>query len=216
MLLELTDLLVGYPGFQAGPLDAGLNSGLVHLAGPNGSGKTTLLRCLCGEIPPVSGRVRIDGKNPLADHRARRHASLVPAAAEIPAFLTVSDAWRISAAMRGQPEWNGQPWADQLKLPEKLVLAHASTGQRQRTELLCAMAGDPSILMLDETLVHIDAEGVDLVTGWAREWSRNRVVLISHHGELPIEPDAIWQFNAAAPCPDSGARRSSIFQKARS
>lgn len=61
-ILSLENLSAGYPG-QA-PLLEGLNLDIrtgqrIVLSGPNGSGKTTLLRTIAGQIPPLSGFVRL-------------------------------------------------------------------------------------------------------------------------------------------------------------
>jgi ATP-binding cassette, subfamily F, member 3 len=61
-ILSLDDLDVGYPGGE--PLLKGLDLDIrtgqrIVLTGPNGAGKTTLLRTIAGQIPPLSGSVRL-------------------------------------------------------------------------------------------------------------------------------------------------------------
>src|SRR5207248_5457303 len=69
--IEVTDLVVRY-----GPVTAvdGLTFGsapgeVLALLGPNGAGKTTTVETLEGYRRPSSGRVRVLGLDPLADHR---------------------------------------------------------------------------------------------------------------------------------------------------
>ncbi len=185
--LLLEQAVVGYPGFRTRPLDLRAGRGVVLLAGENGSGKTTLLRCCAGEAPPLAGRIEIDGLNPHRSHLARRYVALVPSSPELPDALTVGESWRIAAGLRGAPGWDGQSMLEALGLPETLPLAHASAGQKIRCELLCALAGDPAILLLDETFAHLDREAQELLAVWIRQWADERLVIVSHHGEPPFD-----------------------------
>ena len=56
----------------------GVRGEILGLLGPNGAGKTTLLRRLAGLVPGVSGRVDLDGRDPVADVRARRRIGYLP------------------------------------------------------------------------------------------------------------------------------------------
>lgn len=84
MLLEIADLVKVYRrGVRANDgislrVDAGEVLGLL---GHNGAGKTTLLNQVVGLVRPTSGRIRIDGRDPVADPAmARRLCSLQPQA----------------------------------------------------------------------------------------------------------------------------------------
>ncbi|MEM9304188.1 MAG: ATP-binding cassette domain-containing protein [Pseudomonadota bacterium] len=185
-MLELSELMVGFPGFAAGPLTTRFGPGIVHLAGPNGAGKTTLLRTVCGELPPRGGTVRVEGRDPYRDHHGRASISLAPARNELPEFLTVREAWQTAAGLRRAPDWDGATVADALALPENLRLAVGSAGQRQKAELLCALAGDPAIVLLDETLAHLDRQTVETVSGWLEEWRATRLIIVAQHAPLPL------------------------------
>jgi len=179
-------------GFEAGPLELDLGPGIHHLHGENGAGKTTLLRCLCGHYQPTSGRVRVCGRDPLRDPDARRHIALMPAEAELPDFLTVDEAWQQIAVLRGVPDYDGHTYRDLLGVPGGLLLAHASAGQRRMAEFLCAVAGDPEVLLLDEIFANLDPGRVSSVVALLEGWRHERVIVITSHVALPMRVDSIW------------------------
>ena len=61
--LELTGLAVGHKGKAVlAAIDLVLHPGeTVAILGENGSGKSTLLRTLAGFLPPIEGRIILDG-----------------------------------------------------------------------------------------------------------------------------------------------------------
>ena len=57
-------------------VDLTVNAGDVYgYLGPNGAGKTTSLRMMLGLIRPTAGTVRLFGRDPQAERRARSRAS---------------------------------------------------------------------------------------------------------------------------------------------
>ncbi len=184
--LRCEGLVFTWPaGASVGPIDLRLGPGVHHLQGRNGSGKTTLLRCLCGELRPASGAVRVCGEDPLR-HRARRLVAFSPAALDLPGYLRVDEAWQILAALRGAPRWDGRAIRDRLGLPGTLRLSHGSAGQRRLAGLLAALAGDPPVLLLDEPLANVDAERSAELGALIAELGRERVVLLTSHEAPPF------------------------------
>ncbi|MEM9386193.1 MAG: ABC transporter ATP-binding protein [Pseudomonadota bacterium] len=185
--LQVRQLTVRFGrSFTMGPLDLEADRGIIHLVGPNGSGKTTALRAICGELLPASGQVLIDGENVHRVPPARKRIALAPSAPELPPFLTVSEAWQFTCSLRGAPAWDGGKYCDALALPPLLPLAHASAGQRRKAELVCALAGDPSVLLLDETFAHLDGDAVRWLATHLTDSAQERLVLLTHHGEPPV------------------------------
>lgn len=198
-VLTARELVVGFAGgFRVGPLTLSLGPGVHRLAGPNGSGKTTLLRALGGALWPLEGVAEVDGVDLHRVPAARARVALVPARPDLPAFLTVDEAWRTTAALRRRADWDGAPYREALGLPAHLRLGHASTGQRARAELLAALAGDPPVLLLDETFAHLDVAGVDWLSAQVAGWRSERVVVLAHHGGSPVELDSEVDVTAAA------------------
>ena len=186
-LLEVRDLVVTFGRtFSVGPLNLVVNSGVIHLKGPNGGGKTTLLRAMGGELWPSRGRVCVQGQDVHSATKARRHVALITSAPELPGFLTVSEAYEFSASLRGTPKWDGKPYCDALELEPTLLLGHASAGQRRKAELICGLAGDPAVLLLDETFAHLDEHSAVQLSQWIDDWSLSRVIVFAHHGRPPV------------------------------
>jgi iron complex transport system ATP-binding protein len=84
MTLEARALDFGYPGHVVGQgLDLALAPAeVLCVLGPNGSGKTTLFRTLLGLLPPLGGRVALNGEDLARVARARiaREVAYVPQA----------------------------------------------------------------------------------------------------------------------------------------
>lgn len=186
-MLEVRDLVVTFGRtFSVGPMNIVVNSGVLHLKGPNGGGKTTLLRAMGGELQPSRGSVCVKGQDIHAVTQARRHVALITSTPELPAFMTVIEAYVFSASLRGAPNWDGKPYCEALELDPTLLLGHASAGQRRKAELICGLAGDPAVLLLDETFAHLDEHGAVQLSQWIDDWSSTRVIVLAHHGSPPV------------------------------
>ena len=57
------------------------------------------------------------------------------------------------------------------------------TGPCQQAELICGLAGNPDVLLVDETMAHMDRESAKQLHDWIMEWSASRLVAFTHHGE---------------------------------
>lgn len=190
-LLEVHDLVVAFgSGFRVGPASFAIDRGILHVKGLNGCGKTTLMRAMCGGLRPKQGRVLVAGKDVHRSVEARRSIALVSAIPEVPDFLSVAEAWQFTASIRGAHDWNGSAYCAQLHLDPRLPLATASAGQRQKAELICGLAGDPDVLLLDETFAHLDRDSGKQLHDWIAQWSATRLIVLTHHGELSLTATA--------------------------
>lgn len=198
-LLDVNNLRVTFStGVTVGPLTLRNDRGLVWLQGANGSGKSTLMRCLCGERPASSGHVRIAGEDPFQSPAVRARVSLITTTPELPEYLTVDEAWRMMASLRGDRSWRGDSLRDALDLPGNLALRHASSGQRRRAELVAALAGDPDILLLDEVFTTLDTAGAAVLSQWLDGWRSERLVILTSHTPLPVKADVHIDLQRAA------------------
>jgi ABC-type multidrug transport system ATPase subunit len=191
-LLDVQNLVVGFGKlFSVGPISLAANNGVILFEGPNGGGKTTLLRAIGGELLPSDGSVCVNGQDVHSITKARRHVSLITTAPELPTFLTVTEAFEFSASLRGSPDWDGHPYCEALGLDPTLLLGHASSGQRRKAEFICGLAGDPEVLLLDETFAHLDDRSAAQLSRWIEDWSSSRVIVLSHHGTPPVNVDKV-------------------------
>lgn len=162
---------------------------LVGLIGPNGSGKTTLVNLLAGAFRPTSGSIRIAGQETtrLAAHRIS-HAG-VARTYQIPrpfesmtlrdnvavAEMFGRDRHRLAAARRRADEHLGfvglARYADAL--PDDINLH-----QRQLLELARALATDPRVLLLDESLAGLNPGEIDHAVGVVRRIHASGVTIV--------------------------------------
>jgi zinc transport system ATP-binding protein len=167
---------------------------LVAIAGPNGGGKTTLVRLALGLIAPRRGRVLIFGE-PAHSYRSRADLAYLPQRSQLgteaPATVReVVTAGRLAragifgplgrshrAAVSDAIERVGlSPVADR-------PLARLSGGQQQRAFIAKALAGEPSLLVLDEPTTGVDAEAQEALAGLLERLHRDlevTVLYVSH------------------------------------
>lgn len=138
------------------------------IVAPNGSGKSTLLLTLAGLLPPLAGRVLVDGE-PILGPDPR----VLYTAEDAHVFATtVRDNLALGAPTASDPDMDAVlravglgAWLDGLPggLDEVLVAGAASLsgGQRRRLLLARALLSPAPVLLLDEPTEHLDARGTE-------------------------------------------------------
>jgi ABC-type multidrug transport system ATPase subunit len=151
-------------------VDLSLDLGtLTWIGGRNGAGKTTLLRIAAGLIEPDRGCASVYGMTSAANRaRYQRRVAFLPAGDRgLYARLTVSrqlEFWaRIAmvapARVRGVVE-SAIADFDLGELASRRV-DRLSMGQRQRLRIAMTFLTEPEVVLLDEPLTSLDAEGAE-------------------------------------------------------
>ena len=159
--------------------------------GENGSGKSTTEKLICGLMPPSGGTIKLYGRdytNP--DVRAK-----IGVLIEAPGcFLNIS-VWgnmMLQAANLGLKNAE-EEIGKVLKIVRMEGAAsnkfkNCSLGMKQRIGIAMALLGNPALLVLDEPINGLDADGMRIMREVLVEITKdkNRTVLISSHilGEL--------------------------------
>jgi ATP-binding cassette subfamily B protein len=174
----------------------------VAIVGPTGCGKSTLVSLLPRLFDPPPGTVFVDGH----DVRRLPLATLRGAIGFVPqeSFL-FSATVRENVALAEGSEPRAE-WAASVAQLEKDVreFAHGfettvgergitlSGGQKQRTALARALATDPRILILDDSLSAVDTETEEQILQGLREVMRQRTTfLVSHRISTVKQADLI-------------------------
>ena len=138
------------------------------LLGPNGCGKTTLFRTVLGLLPPLAGRVLVQGQPvqhwPRAEF-ARRVGYVPQAQAGVFAFEALDMVLMGRAArlpLLARPSGADRTMA--LACMQRLQIAHLaarrytelSGGERQLVLIARALAQEPALLVMDEPTASLD------------------------------------------------------------
>ncbi|MFZ0573061.1 MAG: ABC transporter ATP-binding protein [Candidatus Cybelea sp.] len=129
------------------------------IVGPSGAGKTTLLRVIAGLLRASSGDVRMDGTSIAALAPQERRAALVFQDDALFDNMTVRENLRFALRRNGgAPEVRVTELASALHVAERLERRprQLSGGERQRASIARALLSEPSVLLLDEPLAHLD------------------------------------------------------------
>lgn len=134
---------------------------VVGLIGPNGAGKSTLFNCLAGDLRPTSGSIAFDGVDVTRAEPERRARLGLGRTYQIPlAFgrMSVIDNVVVGAYLRSRTRAAALAKANEIVervgLVERRHALAATLGTlgRKRLEIARALATEPRVLLLDETL----------------------------------------------------------------
>jgi lipopolysaccharide export system ATP-binding protein len=164
---------------------------VVGLLGPNGAGKTTTFYMIVGMIRPNEGKVYVDETEitTMAMYkRARMGIGYLPQEASIFRKMTVEENLLAVLQLMDMPSAERRARCDQLMSDFNIThLARSkgymlSGGERRRTEIARALAGDPRFILLDEPFAGIDPIAVEEIMRIVRTLkTRNIGVLVTDH-----------------------------------
>jgi drug efflux transport system ATP-binding protein len=129
--------------------------------GPDGAGKTTAIRLACGLLAPDGGRIRIQGRDPVREHRAvTRAVGYLSQRFSLYGDLTIDENVAFFAEIHGVRAY--QPARDRLLEMTQLTKFRSrradrlSGGMKQKLALACTLVHEPQVLFLDEPTTGVD------------------------------------------------------------
>ena len=187
-LIRLEDVTIGYDGKAIlGPVGLSIErGGFTGIRGPNGGGKPPPLKTMLGLLPPVSGRLDAEpgivfGYVPQNEH----FDPLFPVSVE--QVVSMGRYARVPAG-RGLSRVDRECVARSMERAGvshlgKRTFRSLSGGEKQRTLIARAVAGDRDALVLDEPTASVDVRGeaaiMELVESIRKE-SGAAVIMVSH------------------------------------
>lgn len=163
---------------------------VVGFLGPNGAGKTTTMRAVLGLVEVESGTIAWEG-NPIGP-RVRRRFGYMPEERGLYPRMRMDE--HLEFLSRLTDPAPGEPRAgiaariasltEELGVSDRLRsrVEELSFGNRQRVQLIAAMAHSPELLILDEPFSGLDpTAAAGLVRLIRAEASRGAAVLVSSH-----------------------------------
>lgn len=137
------------------------------VTGPNGSGKSTLVKILSGVLTPTAGDVKatLDG----TDGIPMLHSiiGLVSPYLQMYDEFSPRENLQFALSVRGMSSsfTRIQPLLERLQLKGRIddAVRTFSSGMKQRVKYAFALVHQPSVLILDEPMANLDAQGIELV-----------------------------------------------------
>jgi ABC-2 type transport system ATP-binding protein len=126
--------------------------------GPNGAGKTTTIRLLLGLHRPTAGRATLFGVDGWADPvAAHRRVAYLPGEPFLWPRLTSDETFVFLARVHGgADEAYRATLVDRVQLDTKKKVRALSKGNRQKVQLIAALATRADLLVLDEPTSGLD------------------------------------------------------------
>lgn len=191
--IEIRGLTKSFRGMYAvDHLDMTVPEGAIYgFIGENGSGKSTTEKLICGHLVADEGEIKLFGRDYTDPGVRARVGALIENAGCFPGS-SVWDNLMMQAINLGLP--NRESEIDRvLKIVRmdgdaKTKFKSCSLGMKQRVGIAMALLGDPALLILDEPINGLDADGMRLMREILVDITKNYgcTVLISSHilGEL--------------------------------
>ena len=152
------------------------------LCGKNGCGKTMLMRLMAGLIYPSFGTIRIKDKILGKDISFPESVGML---IENPSFLNDYTGKQNLEMLAGLQK--NVDKAEVRRVLEQVGL-DPDDGMRQRLGIAAAIMGSPELILLDEPINAIDADGVQEIRAIIRGLSaENRIIIVACHDKSEMD-----------------------------
>jgi ABC-2 type transport system ATP-binding protein len=166
-MIEVKNLVKKFKDFTAvSDVSFAVNEGeILAFLGPNGAGKTTTIKMLTTVLQPTSGKIVLNGFDPIKQQDQARHSfGIVFQDASLDEDLTAYENMEIHAILYGVPGKNRknriQKLLEFVELWErkKELVKNFSGGMKRRLEIAKGLLHHPKILFLDEPTQGLDPQ----------------------------------------------------------
>ncbi|MGY3716740.1 ABC transporter ATP-binding protein [Sutcliffiella cohnii] len=175
----------------------------ISFLGPSGCGKTTLLSIVAGLIKPTSGKVWIEGANPLQN---RGNIGYMLQQDYLFPWKTIEEnillGLKITNMLEEEKKQKALSLLTEIGLEnvEKMYPSELSGGMRQRVALVRTLATNPMLLLLDEPFSALDYQTKlkleDLVSATLKAFEKTALLVTHDIGEAIAMSDRIFLFKA--------------------
>jgi ABC-2 type transport system ATP-binding protein len=187
-VLELTNVTKRFGDFTAvDDVSLKIPRGSIYgFLGPNGAGKTTTIRMAFDIIKPTSGRITILGAPTALDVRPR--IGYLPEEKGLYKTMTAAATVAYFASLKGVPRKSAKRRA--YELLERYGLGEfvdakiraLSKGMSQKVQVICAIAHEPELVVLDEPFSGLDPVNQQVLETLIRDLAgRGTTVIFSTH-----------------------------------
>lgn len=161
---------------------------VVAVLGANGAGKSTFISLASGLRSPSSGQALVFGK-PATDPSSNRQRRTLPQELSFPSQLKVSEILTLVSAH--YPRDESAKWIRDLEIESllKRKTSELSGGERRKLAIVCALIGNPSMVLLDEPTANVDLLGQAQVHKLLRDYfgKNNSSLIFSSHDMREVE-----------------------------
>ncbi len=174
-----------------------LETGILHaVIGPNGAGKSTLVNLLAGDLPPTEGRITLSGQDVTRApdwRRCRLGLGRMFQRSNVLRPMTVRENVRLAAQptrARGFGLLRRPVYDDAiaailsrvgLRDQADAIAGTLSHGRLRLLEIAIALAGDPTVLLLDEPLAGMGTDERRPIADLIRALAADHAVLLIEH-----------------------------------
>jgi ABC-2 type transport system ATP-binding protein len=177
-----------------------LSGGNIYgLKGPNGSGKTMLMRAVCGFIRPTAGCVIADGRVLGKDLPfPPRAGALIENPSFIPKYTGFMNLKLLAMIRNIMTDDEIRAVLEQVGLDplDRRPYRKYSLGMKQRLGIAAALMEEPRLILLDEPINALDADGINLIRDLlvARK-QQGALLIVSCHdaAELELLADKVFE-----------------------
>lgn len=157
------------------------------ITGPNGSGKSTLLQVIGGYIQHNQGDIVYEyDRQTITSENIFKSVSIAAPYLEVIEEMTLKEFLNFHKQMKGLI--TGKTVAEiaasiSLKSALNKQIRYFSSGMKQRVKLAQAIFSNTPVLLLDEPLTNLDAEGAGTYNLLMDRYTEGRTVIISSNDE---------------------------------